>query len=111
MKSFKLITAVLTAVIFCSCARIQIEGDCNKSRQSNREVVQASLYGFNWDDDSRQIRKTYDGLGLAAVEYNVNGVDLLLSCLSLGFYVPVKIEYWLEADEKRTNKKNPGGNK
>ena len=89
---------VLSVSLFMSgCMNFPIEGDCNKSLKTEQETVHCSMYGFNWDDNTRIVRKTKDGLGLARVEYNMNGLDLFIAAVTLGLYVPVEVEYWPEA--------------
>jgi len=92
---------------------IPIEGDCAKTPDSKygQETVHGSFYGFNWDDDTRQVRKATNGLGLAKVEYRSNFLYALLSVVSLGAYVPADVDYWAEAPKTidRLPKKS-GGN-
>jgi hypothetical protein len=87
----------MLAFTFAGCMNLPIEGDCNKSLKTEQETVHCSMYGFNWDDNTRIVRKTKDGIALAKVEYNMNGLDLFLGAITLGLYVPVELEYWPEA--------------
>lgn len=105
-------------LVFCllgtlgGCMSFAIEGDCPKTPDSKfgQETVHGSLYGFNWDDGSRQVRKADNRLGLAKVEYHTNVFYLLASVVSLGAYVPVDVDYWVEGPEtiQRLPKKNEG---
>ena len=99
MNSRIRLLAICIPFMMYGCMNFPIEGDCNKSLKTETETVHCSMYGFNWDDNIRKVRKANNGLGLAKVEYNMNGLDLLVGALTLGLYVPVEIEYWTEAEK------------
>lgn len=103
---------VCAVSILTGCASFPIEGDCPKTPDSRygRETVHGSLYGFHWDDNIREVRKADGGLGLAKVEYRTNFFYILASACTLGLYVPVDIDYWVEAPNeiKRLPKKHEG---
>jgi hypothetical protein len=81
--------------------RFAIEGDCAKTPDSKyaKETIHGSFYGFNWDDDTRAVRVADHELGLAKVEYTSNFFYSFISLASLGFYVPVDVDYWVEAPQ------------
>jgi hypothetical protein len=97
------------------CMSFAVEGDCPKTPDSKfgQETIHGSFYGFNWDDGTRQVRKADDRLGLAKVEYHTNVFYVLLSVVSLGAYVPVDMDYWVEAPKtiQRLPKKMEGDQK
>ena len=99
MKWIPTVAAVCAVSILTGCMSVPIEGDCPKTPDSKygQETVHGSLYGFNWDDSSRQVRKANNRLGLAKVEYRTNFFYALLSVVSLGAYAPVDVDYWVEA--------------
>ncbi|MFA5687774.1 MAG: hypothetical protein WC959_01270 [Kiritimatiellales bacterium] len=80
---------------------VPIEGDCPKTPDSKygKEVIHGSFYGFIWNDNSRQVCKAENRLGLAKVEYRTNFFYSLLSVASLGLYAPFNIDYWVEAPD------------
>lgn len=93
------------------CMQFAIEGDCPKTPDSvfEKETVHGSFYGFNWDDKTRNVRKSSDRLGIAKVEYHTNVFYSIVSLMSLGLYVPVDIDYWIEGPaiiERMPKKKN-----
>lgn len=99
MKWIHTLVAVCAVSILSGCMSFPIEGDCPKTPDSKygRETVHGSFYGFNWDDDTREVRKANNRLGLAKVEYRTNFFYVLLSVISIGAYVPVDVDYWVEA--------------
>jgi len=99
MKWIHTLVAVYAVSILSGCMSVPIEGDCPKTPDSKygRETVHGSFYGFNWDDNTQQVRKVNNGLGLAKVEYRTNFFYSVLSVVSLGAYVPVDVDYWVEA--------------
>ncbi|MCU0857196.1 MAG: hypothetical protein MUC65_02175 [Pontiellaceae bacterium] len=109
----KRISTLVTAGAFSiltGCMNLVIEGDCPKTQDSKfgSETIHGSYFGFNWDDDSREVRKADDGLGLAKVEYRSNFFYALVSVFSAGLYAPVDIDYWIESPQTITRlpKKN-----
>lgn len=112
MSILRTLAAICIIGILTGCASFPIEGDCPKTPDSRygRETVHGSFYGFHWDDNSRKIRKADGGLGLAKVEYRTNLLYILASVCTLGLYVPVDIDYWVEgpAEIKRLPKKHEG---
>lgn len=103
---------VCVMAMLSGCMSFAVEGDCPKTPDSKfgQETVHGSLYGFNWDDGTRQVRKADNGLGLAKVEYHTNAFYVLISVVSLGTYVPVDVDYWVEAPKTihRLPKKKKG---
>ena len=115
MKLIRMLVVVCVVSVLSGCMSIPIEGDCAKNPDSKygRETVHGSYYGFNWDDNSRQVCKADHGLGLARVEYRSNFFYALVSVLSFGVYVPVDVDYWVQAPPTITRlpKKNEGSSK
>ena len=110
MKPTSILLGCVLLSLAMGCMNVPIEGDCPKTPDSKfgTETVHGSYYGFNWDDDTRQVRKAAEGLGLAKVEYRSNFVYALVSVLSLGAYAPVDVDYWVESPDTihRLPKKN-----
>lgn len=95
----KLISTLIVACavsILSGCMHVAVEGDCPKTPDSiyGQESIHGSFYGFNWDDDTRQVRKTDGELGLARVEYRTNFFYALVSVVTLGMYAPVDVDFW-----------------
>jgi hypothetical protein len=110
--TYKLVAVCLVSIL-TACTHFAIEGDCPKTPDSiyGQETVHGSMYGFNWDDNSRQVRKAGNRLGLARVEYRTNALYTLLSIVTLGLYVPVDVDYWVEAPDRIEHPpKKHGGN-
>ena len=112
MKWLSILAAACFVIILSGCMSIPVEGDCPKTPDSKygRETIHGSFYGFNWDDSDRQVRVATNGLGLARVEYRSNFCYALLGVVSLGVYVPVDVDYWVEAPKtiERMPKKSGG---
>jgi hypothetical protein len=116
MKRIMTTLAIICALsILAGCMSFPIEGDCPKTPDSiyGKETVHGSFYGFNWDDSNRQVRKANNGLGLAKVEYRTNLLYLVISLASMGTYVPVDVDYWVEAPKTidRLPRKDEGNHK
>ena len=113
MKWISTLIVASTMSMLSGCMHIAVEGDCPKTPDSKygQETVHGSFYGFNWDDDTRHVRKADNGLGLAKVEYRTNFFYALVSVVTLGVYSPMDVDFWVEAPEtiRRLPKKN-GGN-
>lgn len=92
---------IIAVSVLSGCMNIPVEGDCPKTPDSKyvRETVHGSYYGFNWDDDTRQVRVADKGLGLARVEYRSNFFYALVSVVTLGIYAPVDVDCWVESPE------------
>ena len=99
MKWISILIVACTVSILSGCMHFAVEGGCPKTPDSKygQETVHGSFYGFNWDDNTRQVRKANNGLGLAKVEYHTNFFYSVLSIVSLGAYVPLDVDYWVEA--------------
>jgi hypothetical protein len=111
----QMFVAIFILCLLTGCMSVPIEGDCPKTPDSKfgKETVHGSFYGFNWDDNSRNVCKAKDRLGLAKVEYRTNFFYALVSVASLGIYAPVNVDYWVEAPQtiSRLPKKNGGNQK
>ena len=115
MKWIPTLIIACTVSMLNGCMHFAVEGDCPKTPDSKytQETVHGSFYGFNWNDDSRQVRVADNGLGLAKVEYRTNFFYALVSVVTLGAYAPVDVDTWVEAPEtiRRLPKKNGGSEK
>lgn len=113
MKWISTLIVACTVSMLSGCMNFAVEGDCPKTPDSkySQETVHGSFYGFNWDDETRNVRKADNGLGLAKVEYRTNFFYALVSVVTLGLYAPVDLDSWVEAPGtiRRLPKKN-GGN-
>jgi hypothetical protein len=113
MKWISTLIVACTVSMLSGCMHFAVEGDCPKTSDSKygQETVHGSFYGFNWDDDTRHVRKADNRLGLARVEYRTNVFYVLVSVITLGLYAPVDLDYWVCAKEviDRLPKKS-GGN-
>lgn len=94
----KLILSVIFVMVLSGCMQFAIEGDCPKTPDSKfgKETIHGTFYGFNWDDGSRKVKKSDKGLGIYKVEYYTNPLYAFISIISLGLYVPVDVDYWIE---------------
>ncbi len=79
------------------------EGRDEVSASSEQETIHGSLYGFEW---SKRTRKKSQDNGLYKVEVSTNGLYLIASVITLGFYVPQDVQWWL-VQEKRPPTNNP----
>jgi hypothetical protein len=104
MKRLFALIALCAVISMSACMNFPIEGDCPKTPDSHygKETIHGSFYGFNWDDNTREVRKANNGLGLAKVEYRTNFFYALISVFSLGAYVPVDVDYWVEAPKEKS---------
>lgn len=113
MKWAYYVQIVTIAAVLSGCMHFAIEGDCPKTPDSfyGQETIHGSYYGYNWNDASRQVRKSDNELGLFRVEYRTNFFYALVGVITLGAYAPVDADYWVCAPEeiRRLPKKN-GGN-
>jgi hypothetical protein len=113
MKWISTLIVACAVSMLSGCMHFAVEGDCPKTPDSKygQETVHGSFYGFNWDDNTRNVRKADNELGLAKVEYRTNFFYALVSVVTLGVYAPVDVDFWVCAPEtiRRLPKKN-GGN-
>ena len=111
----QMLIAIFVLSLLTGCMTVATEGDCPQTpdSKSTKETVCGSFYGFNWDDDCRNVRKADNGLGLYRVEYRTNFFYALVSVATLGIYAPVDVDYWVEAPPTigRLQKKNGGSQK
>lgn len=78
------------------CATMTIEGDGQKTPDSETgtHTVHGSYYGFDWA--SPPVTKCAEGRGLYRVRYHTNAAYALASIVSLGLYVPQTAEWWCD---------------
>lgn len=111
-RKLRLLTLLSCLLVLTGCMQFAIEGDCPKTPDSyfGKETIHGSFYGFDWDS-KRQVRKSGNGLGIFKVEYHTNVLYSLVSLLSLGLYVPVDVDYWIEGSQtiSRLPKKKKSG--
>jgi hypothetical protein len=83
-------------VSMAGCATMTIEGDGQKTPKSKTgtHTSHGSLYSFVWSEP--QAQKCENGRGLYRVRYHTNAAYLLVSVISVGFYVPQTVEWWCD---------------
>jgi len=74
------------------------EGRDEVSASSEQETIHGSLYGLEWSE--RASKKSQDS-GLYKVEVSTNGLYLIASLISLGFYVPQDVQWWLVKEKPK----------
>ncbi len=84
------------------CATMTIEGDGQKTPQSKtgRHTQHGSFYNFFWSDPT--IQKCDNGRGLYRARYHTNMVYVLVSAISLGFYVPQTVDWWCDGTQNQS---------
>jgi len=100
------ISAVLLISISCTgclMTSFLVEGGLKEGRDeasasSEQETIHGSLYGFEWSERTR--KKSQDS-GLYKVEVSTNGLYLIASLISLGFYVPQDVQWWLVKEKPK----------
>jgi hypothetical protein len=83
-------------VSISGCATMTIEGDGQKTPESKTgtHTVHGSFYSFVWSEPPTE--KCENGRGLYRVRYHTNAVYVLVSVISMGFYVPQTVEWWCD---------------
>ena len=106
--TFKSLPLVLLLIWCTGClSSYVVEGGGEKAAQSGKETVVGNLYGINYGE--RKSVKCPGDLGLYKVEVNHNGLYVIASFLSLGFYVPQDVQWWCQKEiESGGNIWNPG---
>lgn len=83
-------------VSLCSCTTMTIEGDGQKTTESETgtHTVHGSFYNIVWS--APPVQKCENGHGLYRARYHTNAVYVLVSVISLGLYVPQTVEWWCD---------------
>lgn len=86
---------LMTGLLLCGCMTIEVASNVSPTEDSTNgyEIVHGSIYGYRWRD--YHVQKC-DESALATVELNFNWIELLVSSVSLGLYVPQTVEWWCE---------------
>ena len=83
-------------VSISGCATMTIEGDGQKTAESKTGIhtVHGSFYNFVWSEPAAE--KCENGRGLYRARYHTNAVYVLVTVISMGFYVPQTVEWWCD---------------
>ncbi len=78
------------------CATMTIEGDCQKTPMSKTgtHTKHGSFYNIVWAEPP--VEKCENGRGLYRARHHTNAIYVLVSVVSLGFYVPQTVEWWCD---------------
>ncbi len=87
----------MLVLLLAGCATFELEGDGSIATDSTRgdETVHGTFYGFKWKEP--HVKKCEEGRGIYRIEYHTNALYVVVSALSLGFYVPQTVAWWCQA--------------
>lgn len=91
---FKFLPFVLLLILCSGCLSYVIEGGGEKEAASGKETIVKNFYGINYGE--RKSVKCPGDLGLYKVQVSQNGLNVIASVFSLGFYVPQDVEWWCQ---------------
>ena len=100
MKLFLQTVCLTLALILVGCANFPIEGSGTPEIKTQPpDIIHGSFYGFKWKD--YDIKKAHDGLGLYQVIYHTNYLYSAAAVLTLGLYVPQKLEWRVQTPPQK----------
>lgn len=87
-----MIGIVIVALPSCRSMQVELEAGKNRADESVQEMVHGSFYGYYWcEPHVLKDRKAYFG----KVNVSLAPWQALVAVASIGLYVPMSTEYWL----------------
>jgi len=96
VNTFRAMLICCMIVSISGCATMTIEGDGQKTPESKTgtNTVHGSFYSFVWS--APPVVMCEKGRGLYRVRSHTNAMYVLVSVISMGFYVPLTVEWWCD---------------
>ena len=92
---------MLTNITGCSTMTIEGDGQKTPKSKTGTHTLHGSFYSFAWSEPP--VRKCDNGHGLYRARYHTNALYVLVSTISLGFYVPQTVEWWCDGTPKQNS--------